>query len=273
MQPYAPARANISPTNSLALLKWTRPISAGRTRINNGTTASGRRPWRRAKIKVIGAVSRKGKVVAKVLERINSQTVLDFVHEAISNQVSCLLPSWPGYGDYLRKFPHGTRRSPQTSIRCRRGAQEHIEGFWSILKRGVVGTFHKVSAKHMPLYVADLSSATTMGERRHFRCGYSTLLRRRSRGRRAYLSETGGHLEFYRLRRDFWRNKSIGRGERLKKKRQRKPRQSKNQRRQNPKSEYIAVCGRGVKMGSSHRHWRLSHLNCHRPVLGPTVAD
>ena len=30
-----------------------------------------------------------------------------------------------------------------------------IEGFWSIFKRGVVGTFHKVSAKYMPLYVAE----------------------------------------------------------------------------------------------------------------------
>ncbi len=30
-----------------------------------------------------------------------------------------------------------------------------IEGFWSIFKCGVVGTFHKVSAKYLPLYVAE----------------------------------------------------------------------------------------------------------------------
>ena len=28
-----------------------------------------------------------------------------------------------------------------------------IEGFWSIVKRGIVGTFHKVSSKYLPLYV------------------------------------------------------------------------------------------------------------------------
>lgn len=30
-----------------------------------------------------------------------------------------------------------------------------IEGFWSIFKRGMVGTFHKVSRKYMPLYIAE----------------------------------------------------------------------------------------------------------------------
>jgi len=30
-----------------------------------------------------------------------------------------------------------------------------IEGFWSLVKRGTVGTFHKVSAKYLPLYIAE----------------------------------------------------------------------------------------------------------------------
>lgn len=30
-----------------------------------------------------------------------------------------------------------------------------VEGFFSLLKRGIVGTFHHVSARHLPLYLAE----------------------------------------------------------------------------------------------------------------------
>jgi hypothetical protein len=46
-------------------------------------------------------------------------------------------------------------RTPQVVPIPTRGHTNTIEGFWPIFKRGVVGTFHKVSAKYLPLYVAE----------------------------------------------------------------------------------------------------------------------
>lgn len=33
----------------------------------------------------------------------------------------------------------------------------NLDSFWSLLKRGVVGTYHKVSKDYLPLYLAEFS--------------------------------------------------------------------------------------------------------------------
>jgi transposase-like protein len=109
------------------------------------------------KIGVIGAVERKGNVVARVVEHFDRETLTGFIREAVSNKVSLLAT------DDLRAYDTLHREYPQHAI-VRHSANEYvvgavhtntIEGFWSLVKRGVVGTFHKVSAKYMPLYVAE----------------------------------------------------------------------------------------------------------------------
>jgi hypothetical protein len=32
---------------------------------------------------------------------------------------------------------------------------QSIDSFWSLLKRGIMGSFHKLSQKYLPLYVAE----------------------------------------------------------------------------------------------------------------------
>lgn len=34
---------------------------------------------------------------------------------------------------------------------------QSIESFWSLLKRGIISNFHKVSAKYLPLYLNEFS--------------------------------------------------------------------------------------------------------------------
>jgi transposase-like protein len=107
------------------------------------------------KIPVIGAVQRKGNVIARVLEHVNKPSVEQFVRETVSHKVSLLATDehqvYGGLNEYPRKSVH--HKIEQYVV----GAvhTNTIEGFWSIFKRGVVGTFHKVSAKYLPLYVAE----------------------------------------------------------------------------------------------------------------------
>jgi hypothetical protein len=108
------------------------------------------------KIPVVGAVSRKGNVVARVIGRVDAMTLKGFVRGAVSEKVSLLVTDqWVGYRGLDAEYPHEVINHAKGQYVIGAIHTNTIEGFWSIFKRGVVGTFHKVSAKYLPLYVAE----------------------------------------------------------------------------------------------------------------------
>ena len=81
---------------------------------------NGRRRFRQAP--VAGAVSRKGNVVARVIENVDRNTLTEFVREAVSEKVSLLCTDqWGGYQAARQRIPARDRRSRQRPIRGRRG--------------------------------------------------------------------------------------------------------------------------------------------------------
>ena len=105
---------------------------------------------------VVGAIQRRGNVVARVIENVQATTLEGFVREAVSNKVSLLCTDkWVGYKHLGKEYPHETIDHAAGEYVVGAVHTQTIEGFWSIFKRGVVGTFHKVSKKYMPLYVAE----------------------------------------------------------------------------------------------------------------------
>lgn len=105
---------------------------------------------------VAGAVRRKGNVVARVIADVRASTLESFVRESVSHKVSLLCTDkWVGYKHLGKEFPHGIVDHSAGQYVCGSIHTQTIEGFWSLVKRGVVGTFHKVSAKYLPLYVAE----------------------------------------------------------------------------------------------------------------------
>jgi len=102
---------------------------------------------------VVGAVERKGNIVARVIDHADTETLNSFIREAISEKVSLIATDeYPGYGK-LKK--HGTVRHSAGQYVNGAVHTQTIDGFWSLLKRGIMGSFHKVSRKYLPLYVAE----------------------------------------------------------------------------------------------------------------------
>ena len=91
-------------------------------------------------------------------------TLSNFVREAVSNKVSLLVTDdMAAYRKLDSEFPHAFVEHSEHEYVVGAVHTNTIEGFWSILKRGVVGTFHKVSAKYCRFTSPSSSSATTTG--------------------------------------------------------------------------------------------------------------
>jgi transposase-like protein len=108
------------------------------------------------KIPVVGAVRRKGNVVARVIEAADGPTLTRFVLETVSHRVSLLATDDNhAYRRLNRRYPHGVVKHSLGEYVHGNIHTNTIEGFWSLFKRGIVGTFHKVSRKYLPLYVSE----------------------------------------------------------------------------------------------------------------------
>jgi transposase-like protein len=106
---------------------------------------------------VVGAVSRKGNVVARVIDNTDATTLNAFIREAVSHKVSLIsTDEHSGYRYLSNSFPHGMVRHSSGEYVTGAVHTNTIEGFWSLVKRGIIGTFHKVSKKYLPLYVNDV---------------------------------------------------------------------------------------------------------------------
>ncbi len=103
---------------------------------------------------IVGAVRRKGDVIARVIENTSAETLDRFIRYAVSDRVSLIsTDEHRGYTNVKRSHAHGVVRHGQGQYVNGAIHTNTIEGFWSIVKRGIVGTFHKVSRKYLPLYV------------------------------------------------------------------------------------------------------------------------
>ena len=83
-------------------------------------------------------------------------TLDQFVDETVSHKVSLLSTDENrAYSRLKRRYPHGVVRHAHDEYVIGAIHTNTIEGFWSLIKRGMIGTYHRVSKKYLPLYVAE----------------------------------------------------------------------------------------------------------------------
>jgi transposase-like protein len=127
-----------------------------RRRMREGHSKKGTLPGQ-PKVGVIGAISRKGNVVCKVMERTGEEPLSRFVRETVSDKVD--LVATDDFAPYrgLVEYPHETVQHTKGEYVRGLVHTQNIDSFWSLLKRGIMGSYHQVNRKYLPLYLNEFT--------------------------------------------------------------------------------------------------------------------
>jgi transposase-like protein len=105
---------------------------------------------------VVGMVERGGKIAALVTKDRTANTILPLVHEHVLPKSMIYTDDWFGYSRLSgnpRGYVHKRINHSQKVYVVGDVHTNTVEGFWFLLKSGILGTHHSVSAKHLQGYV------------------------------------------------------------------------------------------------------------------------
>lgn len=107
------------------------------------------------KTPIFGMVERGGRVIAKVTKDVSAKAVFPIIAERVLPASTVYTDFYTTY-DNLPKMPQGydhQRINHSAKIYVMGNIHTNtIEGFWSLLKRGIGGVYHQVSAKYLQTY-------------------------------------------------------------------------------------------------------------------------
>ncbi len=108
------------------------------------------------KVPVMGLLS-DGKVRTKVIPNTSGRVLKSIIYDLIRKGSTIVTDGWVGYRGLGNDFVHKVIQH-NTGIYVQDGYHTNsIEGFWSQLKRGIIGIYHLVSAKHLSKYCEEFA--------------------------------------------------------------------------------------------------------------------
>ena len=111
---------------------------------------------------VVGCVDRMNKsVFAKVMiknkdgKKLTGKQLLDILNQVVVQDSTIISDEFKGYNIVSKKTSHIHLRVDHTKefVGSNGAHTNNIENFWGTLKRGILGIYHHVSAKHLQKYV------------------------------------------------------------------------------------------------------------------------
>jgi transposase-like protein len=105
------------------------------------------------KTPVVGVIERGGELRAKTVPDTTGSSLRKFVYENVERGSRLHTDEWWGYRGLEKIFGHSVIKHNENQYVNGDCHTNTMEGFWSLLKRGVVGIYHSMSNKHLQKYV------------------------------------------------------------------------------------------------------------------------
>ena len=138
--------------------KMTGTIEVDETFLGGVAKASGKQ-YGGNKVPVVAMVQRGGPVRSKVMPTVNGANLKQAIRDNVQICSEVHTDANWAYHGLEPKFTHKSVKHCAGEFSRHEGENvittASVESYFSLLKRGVVGTFHHISAQHLPLYLAE----------------------------------------------------------------------------------------------------------------------
>lgn len=113
----------------------------------------------KSKTAVLGIVERKGRVIAKTIPDLTAETLCGTVREFVLPESTIFTDEFASYNTLRegRRYQHHRINHASKVYVMGNVHTNTIEGFWSLVKRGIGGVYHQVSQKYLQSYLDEYS--------------------------------------------------------------------------------------------------------------------
>lgn len=105
------------------------------------------------KTAVVGTLQRDGKVKAQKVKDVSRKTLHGIVKQNVKEGSQLMTDEWKSYNGLALMYGHEIVKHAMKEYVNGACHTNTLEGFWSLLKRGVIGQFHYVTPKYINKYI------------------------------------------------------------------------------------------------------------------------
>jgi hypothetical protein len=102
---------------------------------------------------VFGVVERGGKVRAGKVADVKGKTLKGKIQEYVSKGAHIMTDEWVSYRGLAKTYVHSVVSHGTGQYVDGIAHTNTLEGFWSLLKRGIIGQYHYVTPRYLNRYI------------------------------------------------------------------------------------------------------------------------